>query len=223
MPPASAEQRLIPAVVGNPRTIEAPKVPKTETVTSIIVDFHKTEENRSLTVADFQRGDGAVLNDTPINLITTSRAKGHELKAIGANGVELSSSNASGPFMTNKGTWKTTPILKSYIFTEKTLSASDHPTLEISGLDNIPTAATITLTIWGVGDTPDSDAAFQLVYNGAPIAKKTTDYDAAEVNTRVQFTFNKIDGADDLKINWGKAGSSIAGLSGFSLVARVTQ
>ncbi|MGJ8640630.1 MAG: hypothetical protein ACSHYA_14670 [Opitutaceae bacterium] len=201
-----------------PKTLTPAKT--AHTVVSLAVDFGT--KNKSLvksTPADFQTFEKRLIDTTPVNLISKPTFSGYELDAIGAIGIQLSSQSASGPYNTNKGAWNDLPIYDGYLFTSDALNHSDHPRLELLELDDIPVGASVTLTVWGVGDTPDSDSVFELQYNDKVVASRTTDYDGAESDTVVQFVFNKVDGANSLILNWAQHGSTMPGFNGFTLVA----
>lgn len=190
------------------------------TAASLLIDFRAASGAVVSTVANFQAADSRIQNGTPINVVTDSTPTNLSLSANGLTGVTVTQTNASGPFNTNKGSWNGTAILDGYVYSNTQLSSANHPVLTLSGLGDILEGDVVTLTLWAVGDTADSDAGFDVVYNGVSLGSQMTNYDGTIDETRVQYSFTKVDTADSVVVNWGRFGATTTGLNGLSLTAR---
>ena len=195
--------------------------------TTLLVNLQGTQNRLNLpaaVAADYAANDAAVDLGATVNVKTTAPAN-----TFGAFTV---TSSGGGFFASNKGSYRTTPILGSYNFnTSDTVPI----TLTIDGLATIPAGQMITLTLYGVGDsnaagggaspvdaeaTPGSagftGTSFSTVYNGAAVLG-STDYVGIPF---IQQTFVS-DGVDnDIVISWTKlATGDTSGFNGFSLTS----
>ena len=142
------------------------------------------------------------------------------LTGIGLSGVTFSNSGANGVYSTNTGTFNDIPILDGYLY-EGSVNGS---TATIAGLGGIVTGQPVTLNLWGVGDTVNSEAQFTVTYNGTSLGTQKAEYDSPAsatnlVPTRVTYTFTKVAGANSITIVWGIGGTPNAGFNGFSITA----
>lgn len=188
---------------------------------TVLVNFAKGSGSTGFvqsTASSFQAVDPDVSLTAPVNTVTTRNGTGISLQGEGVTGVTLSLSGSSVPFNTDKGSYVGQAIVDSYFYEGADFGASGDGQLVIAGLGDIDDGQTIRLTLWGVGDTADSDCTFELVYNGSIVGTQTTDYETPS-NAYVQFSFDKVAGQDSIMVNWGKGGSSTTGLNGFCLTS----
>lgn len=189
---------------------------------SVLVDFAPNATTVPANAGHFMVGNPNVHPSASVNVVTTANpAAPIALAGTNITGVTYTHTGANGLFATSNGGFVDgVPLLDAYLFE----TAANGSTATIAGLGEIPAGTPITLTLWGTGDTPNSDTQYSVQYNGATIGTAATDYDAigTPANTavaRVAFTFNKVAGVNSLTIVWGKASSATAGFGAFSLTA----
>ncbi|MGL4398473.1 MAG: malectin domain-containing carbohydrate-binding protein, partial [Luteolibacter sp.] len=189
---------------------------------SVLVDFNGTNNQDAANQGHFIVGDSNVDPSAPINLVTVANpAAPIALTGTNITGVTFTNTGANGLFGTNNGGFiDNVPLLSAYLFEQSV----DGSTATIAGLGGIPAGTPMTLTLWGTGDTPNSDTRYTVQHNGITVGTAATDYDAigTPANTavaRVKFTFNKVALADTITIVWGKASTDTAGFGAFSLTA----
>jgi PKD repeat protein len=191
---------------------------------TILADFTTTSGSGLPTNAShFLAGDSKVNSSAVVNFINTANPISVPLVGTNIAGVTFSHTGGNGIFSTGNGGFvDDVPILDGYIF-ESSVNGS---TATINGLGDIPAGTPMTLTLWGTGDTPNSDAQYTVQYNSSTVGTATTDYDAIgaprpanTVPARVSFTFNKVAGINSITIVWGKGSTGTAGFGGFSLTA----
>ncbi|MDP0489958.1 MAG: ThuA domain-containing protein [Verrucomicrobiota bacterium JB023] len=185
---------------------------------TLLVDFRSSAgSSLASTATDFAQGDSSIQPTAPVNVIIGNPGDPEDLLATTLEGATLQNDDA-GSYSTNKGSFDDVPILDGYLHTGR-LEAPRTATL--AGLDQLADGAPITLTLWGVGDTPDSDTRFTVIHDGQTIGTETSDYDTATAedtaSTRVQFVFPKSPNDNSITIEWEQGGTTTAGFNGFSL------
>jgi cytochrome c len=190
---------------------------------SVLVDFAPNATTVPANAGHFIVGDSKIDPLAVVNVVTAANPTSPiALTGTNISGVTFTNTGANGLFATNTGFINNVQVLDAYLF-ESSVGGS---TTTIAGLGGIPAGTPITLTLWGTGDTVNSDTRYTVNYNGAAVGTADTDYDAIGTppNTsvaRVQFTFNKVAAVDSVTIVWGKVSSATttAGFGGFSLTA----
>ncbi|MBK1834777.1 ThuA domain-containing protein [Roseibacillus ishigakijimensis] len=195
--------------------------PDTTAHGTVLVDFFRlqgaSEDPVRAAAADFAEADPAVALSAPVNEITSNPSGGVALAATGLSGLTFSNESA-GIHTTNKGLLDDLPIFDGYLHTG---SSSAGRTATLAGLEGIATGSPITLTLWGVGDTPESEAFFTVRHGGEEVGHLDLDYDTATAEdpspARGQLVFPKVAGASAIDIEWGRGSTDTAGFNGFSL------
>ena len=190
---------------------------------TVLADMTVSSNPVPANASHFIVGDSKVNSTAVVNLITTGNPVSPiALTGTNITGVTYTNTGADGTYSTgNSGFVDGVPLLDGYIY-ESSVNGS---TATISGLGGIPAGTPITLTLWGTGDTPNSDTQYTVQYNGSTAGTATTDYDAigpSPANTavaRVSFSILKILGVDSITIIWGRGSSDTAGFGAFSLTA----
>ena len=103
---------------------------------------------------------------------------------------------------------------RQYLFNT---SDTDFDTVTVSSLEEF--SGQVTVVLYGVGDRPDQETDFDVVYNGVNLGIQETDFDGTFADTFVTYTFAKVAGVDSLEIlfrNRGTGGRNGA-LNGFSI------
>ena len=181
--------------------------------TTVLVNFVGGGAANSVTAADFAVTNSAIDLNAPVNEVETSDSGD---SFIGSNGsaVTVEIDGGSGSFTTSTGTYGNEPILDSYLFNT---SETDFDTVTVSSLEEF--SGQITVVLYGVGDRPDQETEFDVVYNGANLGIQETDFDGTFADTFVTYTFTKVAGVDSVEIlfrNRGTGGRNGA-LNGFSI------
>ena len=191
----------------------------TGTGATLLVDFNGNNGTAvAATPSDFATADPDVSLGATVNVLSNSAANAVALQASGINGVTLTNSGSANSYNTNKGSYDGTVLLDGYFYETASFGAAGDSETTIAGLGEIATGSTVRLTLWGVGDTSNSDTTFELVYNGATVGTQTTDYDTGDpADASVQFSFTKVASADSLTINWGKGSTDTCGFNALSL------
>lgn len=190
---------------------------------TVLADMTTSGSPAPANASHFIVGDPNVNSVAVVNLITDANPTSPvALTGTNITGVTFTNTGANGIFSTGNGGFVDgVPLLDGYIF-ESSVNGS---TATINGLGGIPAGTPVTLTLWGTGDTPNSDTQYTVQYDGSTVGTTTTDYDAigpSPANTavaRASFTIQKIPGVDSITIIWGKGSSDTAGFGAFSLTA----
>ncbi|MGJ8652500.1 MAG: ThuA domain-containing protein [Opitutaceae bacterium] len=190
-----------------------------QVVATLLVNLtrnHNSPPATTTTAADFAAVESGVSLTAPVNVITAKDPGGLAVTAEGISGVTISNTGSSGVHNTDKGDYVGEPIVDSYIYEAHAFGTGTDSQFTIDGLGDVDAGDEIRLTLWGVGDTADSDVTFEVVYNGSVVGTQTTDYETP-ANSYVQFAFDKVDGQDSITINWGSGGTTTGGFNGFAL------
>ncbi|MFC5049708.1 ThuA domain-containing protein [Rubritalea spongiae] len=184
---------------------------------TLLVNFARNTSSAAAAVAsDFAAADSGVSASAPVNIITSANPSNQAVTAEGLSGLSVSNTGGAGRYTTNKGNYVGNAIVDSYIYDGDAFGSTSDSQLTINGLDAIEDGDEIKLTLWGVGDTDDSDVTFQVVYNGSVVGTQTTDYEDSS-STSVQFTFDKVANQNSIIVNWGSGGTTTGGFNGFAL------
>ena len=126
--------------------------------TTVLVNFVGGGAANSVTAADFAVTNSAIDLNAPVNEVETSDSGD---SFIGSNGsaVTVEIDGDSGSFTTSTGTYGDEPILDSYLFNT---SETDFDTVTVSSLEEF--SGQITVVLYGVGDRPDQETEFCLLY-----------------------------------------------------------
>ena len=190
----------------------------------VLVDVLDGNTSPVATVADFARADSAITSGTVYGLPegafagTTGVGTAAQIAGTGnLSGVFFESESGTGSASnTNKGNFNGDGILGDYRFR----SGAQVGNVTVGGLGAVPTGENITITLWGVGDTNDSDTLFTLDYNGVQ-QTATTDYDTGvAADAAVQFVVPKAAGADSVSFSYQvdpTTGQGFIGWSGLSI------
>ena len=181
--------------------------------TTVLVNFVGGDPANSVTAADFAVTNSAIDQNAPVNEVETSDSGD---TFIGSNGAAVTIDIDGGPsaFTTSIGTYGDQPILDSYLVNT---SDTSFDTVTVSSLEEF--SGEITVVLYGVGDRPDQETDFDVVYNGANLGIQETDFDGSFADTFVTYTFAKVAGVDSVEIlfrNRGTGGRNGA-LNGFSI------
>ena len=182
---------------------------------SVLVNFDDGDtEVNSVSAADFAVADPGVDLNAPVNAFENSDS-GDTIP--GSNGalVQVDINGGSGEFSTTVGLYENQPILDSYLFNR---SDSNFDTITVSSLEEF--SGQITVVMYGVGDQPDQESEFQLIYNGVNLGIQETDYDSENFeDTFVTYTFTKVPGVNSLAMGFRNAdnGGGNGAFNGFSI------
>ncbi|GHC40248.1 ThuA domain-containing protein [Roseibacillus persicicus] len=184
---------------------------------TVLVDFQGTNGNPTeATAADFAIADPAVQSNAVVQVITGNNPTDAEVAATGITGVTVTNVGGNGSYNTNKGDYVGAAITGSYLYETAAFADAADSTLTIAGLGEVEEGSPMKLTLYGVGDTGESDNTFEVVYNGSVVGTQTTDYETP-ANSYAQFTIEKVSGQDSITVNWGEGGTTTTGLNGFSI------
>ena len=198
---------------GTPPTGDTPP-PALFTQQSLLVNFFDVTgpgEVTTASAADFQVFDPTVNLAAPVNLLQLGTAT--DLAGFGDIEFDVSTQGV-GDFTTNRGPFQNNPIVDSYLFNN-----GGTGTVTVSSLEEIADGATVTLTLFGVGDQANQESIFTVSHGGEVVGTGETDVDSGIENTFVTVTFTKLAGFDEIEISFTNAGngSSIGAFNGFSL------
>ena len=188
-----------------------------------VLDGNSVGQGAVATVADFVRADatigadpGAMVYGLPEGVFAGSNNGGTPGDLLGtgdlANTFFASESGTGSASLTNKGNFNGDGILGDYRFR----SGTQVGTVTVGGLQDVAAGEDILVTLWGVGDTDDSDTLFTLTYDGTP-QNGTTDYDSGvPTEAAVQFTLGKVAGVDEFTFSYQVDPTTGAGFIGWS-------
>ncbi len=186
---------------------------------TLLVNFVADEngQDNAVSASNFRDVDPDVFENAPVNRISAGM-ESEVLLAEGLSGVTINVARKSNlDWNTSKGHFKSTPILDSYLYSDSEANSLSY-NVSVSGFDEIPVGQKVTITMWGVGDTSNSDSEFAITYNGEQSEVKSTDFDAGIIEeATVSFTFEKVLNVNELTINWGPYSDETSGFSGFSM------
>ncbi|MGJ8652538.1 MAG: hypothetical protein ACSHX8_04645 [Opitutaceae bacterium] len=204
-------------IVAKQVVVETPKEPRVVSAFAINFKGMNPLGSDACQLSDFQTEESRLPADTPVNHVTHRQLKDKALGVFGDSKIRISATDVGNSYDTDKGKWLEDPILNGYLYVRGTSSFT------ISNLNMIPIGAEITLTLWGVGDTPGSGSKFNVVYNGSTVGELTTAYEGAKSGTVAKLSFKKVASVDEFEINWTKNGKDIPGFNGMALVATVLE
>ena len=170
------------------------------------------------TAVDFSFANPDVVPGTTVHELGSSSFNSNLSASNGDRfNVVIGNDGDGGLFATNTGTYENEPILDSYLFNRST---NEFRTVTVSSLEEIAEGATVTLVLYGVGDQPNQESEFRVVYNGVNLGLQEADYDGSIEDTFVFYSFVKVDGANQVELAFRNAdnGSNAGGFNGFSLV-----
>jgi len=131
-----------------------------------------------------------------------------------AASVELGPGGAVGPAAgdvftpTDTSLWGQTPILDSYLFNDGNgAGGTSTRQVKVTGLEELATGSNFNVVLWGVGDSSEGDGQdtqFSVAYAGGS-ATGTTEQSGPLSATYESFTFSKVDGVDELLIEYSNA------------------
>ena len=173
------------------------------------------------TSADFQIADANVESAAPVNTILAFALQNNTpvpVAGIGVNAnIEIGPGGGSGPTSgdvftpTDASMWGQTAILDSYLSANGNgAGGTSVRTVTVKGIEEIPAGSIFTLVAWGVGDSGEGDGQdtlFTATY-GPTTQTDTTEFSGPLNQTYESFTFTKIDGIDELTINYSNANAS---------------
>jgi len=162
--------------------------------TTVLVNFVGGGAANSVTSEDFAVTNSGIDLNAPVNEVETSDSGD---SFIGSNGsaVTIDLDGGSSAFTTSIGTYGNQPILDSYLVNT---SETSFDTVTVSSLEEF--SGQITVVLYGVGDRPDQETDFTIIYNGVNLGIQETDFDGTFADTFVTYTFAKVAGVDSLEI-----------------------
>ena len=115
------------------------------------------------TAVDFSFANPDVVPGTTVHELGSSSFNSNLSASNGDRfNVVIGNVENGGLFATNTGTYENEPILDSYLFNRST---DQFQTVTVSSLEEIADGDTVTLVLYGVGDGPNQEAEFRVIYN----------------------------------------------------------
>ncbi|MBB6431005.1 hypothetical protein [Algisphaera agarilytica] len=164
-------------------------------------------------LADPQVDPQAQVNNMLLNM-APARAKDNDTELEGVGIVAEVTFKRLVGYGAFGGDYGKTPILNSYLYVQKTSSS-----VTVSSLEEIEAGSTVTVAAWGGGDKPGQDTIFSITYDGVESSKQTVVHGVPQAEAFATFTFTKVDGVDEVTINYGNP-DDYAGFSGFSITSK---